>query len=100
MVGQDLDEGLFVLGLEQVLKGAFGKLGEGFVGRGEDGERAFAGEDVDEVGGLDGGDQRAERLIASGGFDNRLVLSDGRGAEDEREGEGGKRTHEQSSGLC
>ena len=57
MVGEDLDEGVVVLRLDEVVDGAGGELGEGFVGGGEDGEGAGAFEGVDQACSLDGGDE-------------------------------------------
>jgi len=56
VVGEDRGQLVLVLGLEQVFDRAFGQRREGIVGRGEDGERAFALERLDKVCGLNGGD--------------------------------------------
>jgi hypothetical protein len=48
MVGEDLVEGVFVLGLDERLDCARWELGEGLIGGGEDGEGAGAVEGVDQ----------------------------------------------------
>ena len=78
VVGENLDELILVLGLQQVFDRAGGQFGEGFVGRSEDGEGARALQRVDQAGGLDGGDQGAEVGVAGGGVDDVLVSGQGR----------------------
>ena len=85
---------VLVLGLQQVLDRAGRKRGEGFVGRREDGERAFALQRLDEARGLDGGDERVEGARADGGVDDVLGVDEGRGADGGRGGEGEKRSAE------
>ena len=57
VVGEDLHKCVVVLGLEEVIDGAGGELGEGVIGGGEDGERAGAFEGVDQARSLDGGNE-------------------------------------------
>ena len=66
VVSQYFLKHLLVLRLEQVGDDAGGERGEGLVGGGEHGEGALAGEGVDEVGGLEGGDGGAGRLHGRG----------------------------------
>ena len=104
MIGQHLGQRRLVLGLEQGVDGAGRQGGEGGVGRREDGERARALQRVDQAGGLDRGDQGGVVLRVDGVVDDVLVRQyigapptvtwamarDGRGGEDEGEGERGK----------
>ena len=73
VVGEDLVEGVFVLGFDESLDGAGGEFGEGVIGGREDGEGAGAVEGVDQAASLDGGDE--------GLVDRRVdcVLDDGLG---------------------
>ena len=64
VVEQDVGQRGIVL--EQNLHSALGQVGEGVVRRGEDGERAFAGQRLDESGGSQGSDQGPEAFIARG----------------------------------
>ena len=70
MVEQNVLQRLEVLWLEQVLNGASGELGEGFVGRCKDGEWSSAFEGVDQCGSLDCGNQRGEATIRNCGIDD------------------------------
>ena len=63
VVGQDLDELVAVLRLEQVLDRALGQRGESLVRRCEDGERAGTLQRVDETRGGNGGDERREVIV-------------------------------------
>jgi len=58
VIGQDLSKLGLVLGLEQRLDGARRQLGERVVSRREHGEGTLARQRVDEVSGLDCGDER------------------------------------------
>ena len=71
VIGEDFDEGVFVLRLDEGVDGAGGEFGEGIVSRGEDGEGTGAVEGVDEACSLDGCDE--------GLVDGRVdcVLNDG-----------------------
>ena len=73
VVGEDVDELRLVLGLEQVGDHPGRERGKGLVGRGEDGERAGAVERVDQVAGLERGNQRGE--VRGGGGKLRDGLS-------------------------
>ena len=73
VVGQDLGELVLVLRLEQVLHRAGRQLGEGFVGGGEDRERARALQGVDEAGGFERGGQRLELTRLHRGVDDVLL---------------------------
>ena len=70
VVGEDGNELFLVLRLKQVFHRAFGELGEGFVGRREDGERAGALEGLDEAGGFYRGNQGVEAAVAGGDGDD------------------------------
>jgi hypothetical protein len=96
MVGEDCDQLLLVLGLEQCLDGAGGQLRECFVGGREDGERARTVQRVHETGGFHGGDERIELTGAGSDADDGLPFTcggvvdgqgecsgEGRGDEDE-----------------
>ncbi len=83
VAGEDLGQHVLVLGLQQVVDGAGRQSGEGFVGRGEHGERARARQRLDEAGSLDGGDERGVVGRVDGVLDDVLVLEH-RGAADIR----------------
>ena len=83
MAGQDLDQLVLVLGLEQRVDRAGRQRVEGLVGRREDGERAGALQRLDQAGGLDGRDQRGVILRVDGVLDDVLVGIHG-GAADHR----------------
>ena len=90
VVGQDLRQLGLVLGLQQGVERAGRQAGEGGVGRREDGERARALERLDQAGGLDGLDQRAELAGRDGGVDDVAGGGLGRaGGDARREGGGG-----------
>ena len=73
VVGEDLDEGILVLRLDEGFDGAGRKLGKGVIGWREDGEGSGAVEGVNQTAGLDGCDE--------GLVDRRVdcVLDDGLG---------------------
>ena len=73
MAGQDLDQLVLVLGLEQRVDRAGRQRVEGRVDRREDGERTGALQRLDQAGGLDGGDQRGVVLRVHGVLDDVLV---------------------------
>jgi hypothetical protein len=79
VVGEDGDQLVAVLRLQQRLDRALGQRGEGLVGRREDGERTLALQRVDQAGGLDGGDQRLEAAGGDRGVDDvgLVVAGDG-----------------------
>ena len=60
VVREHVDELRLVRGVEQVVEDGLGQRGERLVGGREDGERAGAGERVDEAAGLERGDERGE----------------------------------------
>src|SRR5690606_1793581 len=100
VVGQDGDELVLVLGLEQVLERAGRQLREGLVGGREHGERALAAERLDQAGGLDRGDQGFEVRVAGGDVDDGagrlgLVVVVG-----ERRGGDGGGQHQGEQGLA
>ena len=72
VVGQDGDQLVLVLGLQQVFDGAGRQSGEGSVGRREDGERAFALQRLDQAGSGQRGGQRGEGAGGDGGVDDVL----------------------------
>ena len=72
VVGQDASELGLVFGLEQVLHGALGELGEGVIGGGEDGEGPGALEGVHEAGGAESGGEGGEAAGTDGGVDDVL----------------------------
>lgn len=57
VVGEDLDEGVLVLGLDEGIDSTGGELGEGIVSWGKDGKGAGTVESVDEAGCFDGSDK-------------------------------------------
>merc|ERR1719258_878770 len=57
MVGKHILELLDVHWVEEVIEESLGQLGEGFVRGREDSERTGAGQSVDELAGLEGGDE-------------------------------------------
>jgi hypothetical protein len=73
-MGEDLDELVLVLGLEQRLELARGQLGERLVGRGEDRDRALGGQGVLQAGGLDGLGERVERALVLGDGQDVVAL--------------------------
>jgi len=72
VIGENIHELSLVLGLEQVVEGAGGQSSKRLVGRGEDGERALAGERADEVGCLQRGDQGGQIGRGNGEVDDGL----------------------------
>ena len=72
VVGQDLGEGARRVG-QDAAQGGRRDLGEGVVGRGEDGERALAVERVAQAGGGDGRDERRQRRVVGGGGGGRVL---------------------------
>ncbi len=70
MIGQDGDQLVLVLGLEQLFNRAGRQRGERVVGGSEDGERAGTLQGVDQTGGLDGGDEGRERTGTNSGVNN------------------------------
>ena len=63
-----------VFGLEVIRQGPGGKLGEGLVGRREDGEWSLACEGVGQAGGLEGFCQGGERAGGDRRRDDVLLL--------------------------
>ena len=63
---------ILVLWLQEVVQRAVGEGGEGGVGRREDCRCADVDERVDEVGGCEGRDERAEVRVSDGKIDDGL----------------------------
>jgi hypothetical protein len=83
VIGEDLDESVFVLGLDESLDGAGRKFGEGIICWREDGEWAGAVECVDEAASLDGCnegfvDRRVDRVLDDGFGGIHVGAADGR----------------------
>ena len=89
MVGKDLDEGVFIFGLEERVDGPGGELGEGIVGGGKDGERTLGLEGGYQSGSLDGGDEGCVDRLIDGVFDDVLVGVHGGAADGRVSGLGG-----------
>src|SRR5689334_3548867 len=68
MIGQDRDELLLVLRLEEFFDRSVRKPGESIVSRREHSEGAGTGERIDKAGGLYCRDEGVERAIADGGL--------------------------------
>ena len=79
MVGENLDELVRVLWLEEVGDGAGGERGERLVGRGEDGEWTRAAQRRHEVGGLDRSDEGGKVWRGDGKVNDGLPPGRGRG---------------------
>ena len=73
VVGDHIAEFPDVLGVEEVIKSGLGDAGEGFVGGGEHGEGTGTGEGVDELAGLEGGDEGGEIGSGSGEVNDGLA---------------------------
>jgi hypothetical protein len=72
VVREDASELLLVLGLEEVIDGALGKLCERLISRREDGERALALEGVHEAGSAERGSEGLERTSIDSCVDDVL----------------------------
>ena len=90
VVGQNIDELILVLGLQQGLDGAFWQLCEGLVCRSEDREGTVAFESIHETGCFQGRSKSLEGAIRNCGIDDVLfVCTEGDGAhgEDRKSGD-------------
>ena len=70
VVGEDRHELVLVLRLQQRLDRALRQRGEGLVGRGEHGQRAFGLQRLDQAGGLHRGHERVEAAGLDRGVDD------------------------------
>ena len=73
VIGEDRDEFLFVLRLEQFVDGSGRQFGEGFIGGSEDSEWAGALERIHQAGGREGSGQGGEITRRSGGVNDVFI---------------------------